>query len=162
MLKRRALNLISAFIIIILSWEVIADIVCAPFLPPPAAVLYNLCIDFIPKLWIHTLWSLIRIFSGIAVSVIIGMPAGLYMGYYKKLNRLLTPLLYLTYPVPKIALLPVVILLFGMGEISKIVMIVMIVLFQIIIALRDAALGIPKEAFYLGFSTNNPQFYWGD
>jgi NitT/TauT family transport system permease protein len=46
------------------------------------------------------------------------------------------------------ALLPIVMLLFGLGEGSKIIMIFLIVVFQIIITARDAVREIPKEAYY--------------
>lgn len=148
MLKKRAIGLILSLTVVILFWEALAGVLCVPFIPSPAAVFENLYYDLIPKLLIHIIWSLIRIFAGIIISVIIGMPVGLCMGYFKKAGRFFTPLLYLTYPVPKIALLPIVILIFGLGELSKIIMIIMIILFQIIVALRDAALCIPKETFY--------------
>jgi NitT/TauT family transport system permease protein len=148
MLKKRAANFTLSLIVIILFWEVFSNILCVPFIPSPASVLLNLYSDLIPKILIHVLWSLLRIAAGISASIILGMPIGLCMGYYKKLNGLFTPLLYLAYPVPKIALLPVIILVFGLGELSKIFMVVMIILFQIIVALRDAARSIPKEVFY--------------
>lgn len=161
MLKRRAANLILGSTAIILLWEALAGVICVPFIPSPVSVFYGLYSDFVPKLLIHILWSLLRIAAGIIISTAVGMPIGLCMGYYKKLNELFTPLLYLAYPAPKIALLPVVILIFGLGELSKIVMIVMIILFQIIVALRDAARSIPKETFYslMSLGANAPAIF---
>jgi NitT/TauT family transport system permease protein len=49
--------------------------------------------------------------------------------------------------VPKLALLPIIMLLFGLGETSKLIMIVLIIVFQIIITSRDAVKGIPTEIF---------------
>ncbi|MEN6327421.1 MAG: ABC transporter permease subunit, partial [Syntrophomonas sp.] len=59
----------------------------------------------------------------------------------------LSPMVYFTYPVPKIALLPIIMLLFGLGEASKLIMIVLIIVFQIIITSRDAVKAIPEEIF---------------
>ena len=57
-------------------------------------------------------------------------------------------MVYLTYPVPKIALLPILMLLFGVGEMSKLLLIFLIVVFQVIIAVRDGIRSIPAETFY--------------
>jgi NitT/TauT family transport system permease protein len=86
--------------------------------------------------------------AGVVLSVIVGIPIGLCMGYFVKWDRALSPLIYLTYPIPKIALLPVVMLLFGLGELSKILMIFLIIVFQVIVAVRDGVKSIPKETYY--------------
>jgi len=69
------------------------------------------------------------------------------MGYSDKMNKLLNPLIYLTYPIPKMALLPIVMTLFGLGDGSKITMIVLITVFQIIVLVRDSVINISKENY---------------
>lgn len=69
------------------------------------------------------------------------------MAYSKTWNKILNPLVYFTYPIPKTALLPIVMLLYGLGDKSKIIIIVLILVFQIIVAVRDAALNIPYETY---------------
>ena len=61
---------------------------------------------------------------------------------------MLAPIVYLTYPVPNIALLPFVMLLFGLGETSKMILLFLILVFQIVIAVRDSIRAIPAEVFY--------------
>lgn len=70
------------------------------------------------------------------------------MGYFPRADRFLAPLVYLTYPIPKIALLPILMLLAGVGEFSKILMIFLIIVFQVVIAVRDAIRTIPVETYY--------------
>ena len=70
------------------------------------------------------------------------------MGYDKKIDKLISPVVYLCYPVPKIALLPVLMLLFGIGEISKIALIFLIVVFQVIVSVRDATCNIEPQFFF--------------
>ncbi len=95
----------------------------------------------------HIAASFLRILEGILLSLLIGIPSGLLMAGYPRLNKISGPLLYFTYPIPKLALLPVVMLLMGIGEWAKITMIVLILVFQIIVATRDAALHIPKDDY---------------
>jgi len=92
-------------------------------------------------------YSLFRIFAGVVLALIIGLLIGLLMGRSLTWNKLLDPVVYLTYPVPKIALLPVVMLFFGLGETSKILMIMLILLFQIIISVRDGVKAIPENTY---------------
>ncbi len=96
----------------------------------------------------HLVYSLGRIVAGIMLAVLLGVPLGYLMGYFQRIDKLLSPLVYFTYPVPKLALLPVVMLLFGLGELSKLIMIVLIVIFQVIITSRDAVKSIPAETFH--------------
>lgn len=119
-----------------------------PIVPSPYAVFLNIVEIFAAKMSIHVLYSLGRIIAGILVSVLIGVPLGFLMGYFSRIDRLLSPMVYFTYPIPKLALLPVVMLLFGLGELSKLMMIVLIIVFQVVITSRDAVKSIPAETFH--------------
>ncbi len=93
--------------------------------------------DFLVSLW--------RVLASMALAVALAVPAGLVMGQSHGLNRLLSPLVYLTYPVPKVVLVPVVVLFFGVGDAGKIVVITLILFFQILVLVRDAAAGLRAE-----------------
>lgn len=147
-MKSKSLRRAAAFLIILLLWQLFSMAARVPFIPSPLRVLQTIAIIFKSKILMHSLYSLFRIFAGIFLSMAAGIPIGLLMGYFKWLDNMLSPFIYFIYPVPKIALLPVVMLLFGIGEASKIIMIMLIVLFQVIVAARDAACDIPKEAYY--------------
>lgn len=95
----------------------------------------------------HAGYSLARILGGLVLSVLIGVPVAAAMARYRKIDSLFAPLLYAAYPVPKIAFLPVVILLFGLGDASKVTMIVLIVSFQVAVGMRDAFKAIDTRAF---------------
>lgn len=97
----------------------------------------------------HVWASLRRVLIGTAVALFFGIIGGMLTALSKKTNRILEPLLYLSYPVPKLALLPIIMIIFGIGENTKIVMIVLIIVFQLMISIRDAVRRIPKENFYV-------------
>jgi hypothetical protein len=88
-----------------------------------------------------------RIVLGLFAAVAVGYPVGVLMGHFPRVNRLFAPVLYMTYPVPKIALLPVVMLLFGVGETSKLLLVFLIIVFQVIVGVRDAVAAIPSETY---------------
>jgi NitT/TauT family transport system permease protein len=148
MKKISAWSMVKVVIGILIVWQLLAMVLRISFIPTPITVLANIADIFFSKLAVHLLTSLMRIFAGLVASVLIGVPLGLCMGYFSVWNKRLSPLIYFTYPIPKIALLPLVMLIFGLGEFSKIFMIMLIVVFQIIISMRDAVNAIPKETFY--------------
>ena len=149
MLKKRTFyGYIAAMIILFAIWHLIAVIFNLPIIPPPLIVLDNLISIFPDKISIHGLYSIWRIVAGIFLAIIIGVPLGILMGYFNKFDRFLTPIVYLTYPIPKIALLPILMLLFGLGEMSKIIMIFLIIVFQVVVSIRDSIKNIPKEIYY--------------
>lgn len=139
---------VLGFIAIIMLWYLASLIVRLPIVPSPFRVIEELFSLPFHRLGIHVLYSVLRIVEGLAISFVLGTSLGFLMGYFPLADRILSPLVYFSYPVPKIALLPVVMLLMGLGEGAKVTMIVLIVVFQILVASRDAVREIPKEAYY--------------
>ena len=131
----------------LILWAVTAQILQMPVIPSPEQVLLRLMQKFPDTIAVHAGYSLLRIVLGLVVAVAVGYPVGVLMGYFPRVNRLLAPILYLTYPVPKIALLPVVMLLFGVGETSKMLLVFLIIVFQVVVAVRDAVAAIPPETY---------------
>jgi NitT/TauT family transport system permease protein len=143
---------LGAAFFLFLAWWGIAAAVQLPIIPSPWRVLENLAAIFVKRIAVHSAYSLWRIVAGLILAVGIGFPLGVIMGYFHRADRFLAPLVYLTYPIPKIALLPIVMLLCGVGEISKIIMIFLIIVFQVTIAVRDGIREIPAETYYPLFS----------
>jgi len=145
--KEKWQGALYSFIVMVLLWGAVAWLLNLPIIPSPGAVFQNILEIFQTKMQVHVVASLIRILAGIAIAVLLGVPLGFLMGYFDQVDKVLSPLVYFTYPVPKLALLPIVMLLFGLGETSKLIMIVLIIVFQIIITSRDAVKAIPAETF---------------
>ena len=130
-------------------WWLLAIVFNNKALPNPIDVYSTLPKTLLQGMFDHSMASLQRIVIGVFIALILGMIGGLLTGLSKKANKLLNPLLYLSYPIPKLALLPVVMIIFGIGETTKVVMIVLIIVFQIIISIRDAIRNIDKENYYV-------------
>src|SRR5205814_8603879 len=67
--------------------------------------------------------SLLRALPGFAIGTLIGILLGLAAGIARGLDEMLSPLVFLTYPVPKIVMLPVFMIWFGIGDLSKVLII---------------------------------------
>jgi NitT/TauT family transport system permease protein len=150
--KSSAADHLKVLLALLVLWQLLSAVLDLPFLPSPIAVFANTYGIFASEITAHAFWSMWRIFAGTVVSMLVGVPLGLSMGYYGALDKLLSPAVYFTYPIPKISLLPLVMLTFGLGELSKILMITMIIVFQVIVASRDAVRNIPRETFYSMYS----------
>ena len=116
-----------------------------PILPTPWAVIYAFILDLPSELGWHILVSGWRILVSMLLATVIGVPLGLVLGQNRRWDRITYPLIYVTYPVPKVALLPVIILFLGIGDVSKVFLITLILFFQVLVIVRDASSNIPSE-----------------
>jgi len=134
--------------IILIVWTLLFIFLGEKLFPPPwevFAVLARLLSG--KKIWLHMLFSLYRIVLGLTAALIIGIPIGLVSGVSSRIDGIISPVTYLLYPLPKIAFLPVFMVIFGLGDLSKIVLLFTVIVFQIIIATRDGVKGIPDRLF---------------
>jgi len=135
-----------AILILFLGWEIIALLLQNPALPCPIPAIAAFFQVFPQGLWKHFLVSTYRVLTSLFLGLALAVPLGLYIGRNSKLDKWLSPQLYLIYPIPKIALLPVIFAIFKIGDLSKIILIVIIIFFQILITTRDAAKKIPANS----------------
>jgi NitT/TauT family transport system permease protein len=118
------------------SWELATRLeILNPFyFPPFTAILlkgYELFAD--GSIWDHMWFSLTNFAVGFVVSVVLGVLLGIPMGWYKNVCKTFDPLLSGIYATPLIALLPLIIMMFGLGPISKIIMTILAAVFPILI-----------------------------
>jgi ABC-type nitrate/sulfonate/bicarbonate transport system permease component len=134
----------SVFLVLIL-WEVLARIidnkVFLPTLTAVAGVLWELLTS--GELLSHTAISTYRAMSGFALAVLIGIPLGMAMGWYRSWDHFWSPLVSLSYPVPKIGLIPLFILWLGIGNVSKIAMILVAAVYPVILSTYSGVKGTP-------------------
>ncbi len=142
------LSYLLGAVFLIILWQLVAMLMHRPIVPVPEKVFQRLAQVFTGDIAVHALYSMWRIWAGLFLAVLVGYPLGCAMGYFAKADKYLAPLVYLTYPIPKIALLPILMLLAGVGELSKIIMIFLIIVFQVVIAVRDGIKAIPEETYY--------------
>lgn len=128
-------------------WHVLSVLLDSIALPTPLTVLFAFIAGLKNDLISHLLISTFRIVCGITLAFSVAVPIGL-LSHERSVDKLVAPLIYMLYPIPHIVLLPVIILLFGIGDLSKIIMIEIIVFFQILVTTRDASRSISTNYFY--------------
>ncbi|NLZ73808.1 MAG: ABC transporter permease subunit [Bacteroidales bacterium] len=151
-IQSNALKIILGFLILNLIWFVGSKCTTTHLIVNPIDV-YRM----LPEIWnqsinMHLLASLNRIVIGITLAVFIGLLFTYLLIQNKVSQIIIESFTYIAYPIPKLALLPIVMLLAGIGEATKIIMIVLIIVFQIIINLRDGINKIPQESLLVALS----------
>jgi NitT/TauT family transport system permease protein len=131
---------------LIVLWQLAAALTDNNIFPTFLQVMKSLALNF-DSVMVHGFYSSFRLAAGVMLAVLLGMPAGILIGYHKQLSEYISPVIYLLAPIPKIALLPLIMLLFGIGDLSKIFIIFIIMFFQVVVAAHDAVKNIPREYF---------------
>lgn len=141
--------IIGGFLLFNLLWLLLALGLKMNALPMPQVVYAAWGRAISSGVLVHLAASMGRAVAGLGIALIIGLILGIPMGYFPKSDRWLGPLIYFSYPVPKLALLPIIMLLLGVGEASKIIIIVLIIVFQLVLSIRDAVRAVPEEDYAL-------------
>src|SRR4029453_7810079 len=106
----------------------------------------------------HTAVSLQRLAYGAVLGGVPALVLGIAMGLNRPIRALIDPLVAATYPVPKSAILPLALLIFGLGEGSKIFMVAIGVFFPVVINAPTGVLEINK--IYLDVGQNYKASRW--
>lgn len=159
--KRHPWAALAAFAVLIAVWEGASRLGLASplFLPPPSAVghaLAGMVTD--GSLWLNLKASLARIAVGWVMGTAGGMLVGFAMGIFSTARAVGVPLVSAFFPIPKIALLPLFILWFGIGEPSKFATIGFGVFFPTVIATYSAIDQVPRNLIRMAQSFGLP---WG-
>ena len=141
-------NFSYGFILVHLLWLYGTHFVNDRLIPSPFIVYTRVDVEFLNQMVLHVGYSLWRLFLGLSISIVLGLCFGLLMARSKAFGRLLNPLMYFLYPIPKMAFLPVVMLTFGLGNPTTIAMIVLIIVFQMMVNVRDGIISIPAENYH--------------
>jgi ABC-type nitrate/sulfonate/bicarbonate transport system permease component len=153
--KREQMLGILSPVLLILLWEAAARLawIDTRFFPAPTSVMSTFG-ELIQsgELWLHTWASMQRLFWGFLVGGIPALLLGVLMGLYRPVRAAIDPLISATYPIPKSAILPLVLLIFGLGEASKIAMVALGVFYPVLINTMSGVIQIDK--IYLDVGKN--------
>ncbi len=146
---------IASPIFLLLLWEFLSrtGMIDIRFFPPPSAIVGTF-FEMITsgEMAGHIGVSLYRIFAGFLLGVIPGIIIGLLMGLYSPVRHFVSPIVMALMPIPTLALLPIIIILFGIGDLSKVVTIAGSVFFPVVI--NTAAGVITIDSIYLDVAKN--------
>lgn len=156
--KERLLAIGSPVALLVL-WQIFSwlNVLDARFVPSPLTI-FEGGVQLVRsgELWTHLSVSLWRLAAGFLVGTIPGIAIGLVMGLSRYVRAALDPIVAATYPIPKIAILPLVMLYLGIGEASKIAIIAIAVIYLVLINTMVGVLTIDRVYFDVAKSFNAP------
>lgn len=156
-----ALMAVTAPLVILLMWEGTArlGLLDQRFFPTPSSVLVELfSMAASGELAVHLGWTLQRVAIGFVLGAVPAILLGLVLGLSPALNALLRPAIAVIYPIPKVALFPLIMLIFGLGETSKWVIVAIAVFFQVFFSTLAGVVNI--ERIYLDVAVNFGASRW--
>ena len=127
------------------------------YLPPPEAVVSR-TIKVLGEgfrsftLQEHLFWSLFRVIAGFLLGALIGIPLGYAMGLSNWFRGWFDPIVEFMRPVPPLALIPLVIIWFGIGEAGKIILLFLASLWIMAIAARAGVSGVNISKVHAAYS----------
>jgi NitT/TauT family transport system permease protein len=141
-------NHLYIIFLLILSWWLFSLALNKAVLPTPYQVFKSLIFTVKEGILIHMGVSLYRVLISLIIATITAVPAGIFLGENKDIDKYIAPIIYLTYPIPKVVFMPIILILLGIGNLSKIVVITLIVFYQMLVTTRDAAKNL-EEGYLL-------------
>jgi NitT/TauT family transport system permease protein len=155
-----------SIVLFIGAWQLFVDLRGIPpvYLPSPLAILHAL-IDMVKdgSLFTNLGATLLRIAAGFLLAAVVGIVFGIMMGMWRLVQRVADPWIAALYPLPKISLIPLLIIWLGTGEAYKIVISAVTAFFPIVMStyagVRQVDRGLIKAAEDLGASRRQAQLY---
>lgn len=154
--RRRTLYLslsIATPLVLLVLWEICsrAEILDSRFFPPPtriAAAGWQMALS--GELWQHTVPTLLRLLVGGGLGAIAGIVIGMLMGVWRPLNAALGPLFSMLYPLPKIAIFPILLMIFGPTELPKVISVFVTTFFMLQISTVSGVWAIDRQLLEAG------------
>ena len=140
---------------ILVAWEAAARSgLWSPLIFPSLVKISSELVAFFGKAeYRHEAWvSLYRALSGFALAAAVGVPLGMVMGRSRWAGALLDPLFSGTYAMPKLALFPIFIFVFGIGSLSKVALVFLECLYPIVIVTSQGARGVNKVLLWTAWN----------
>ncbi|MEG2883106.1 MAG: taurine ABC transporter permease TauC [Acinetobacter sp.] len=168
--RHRSLALsLSSVLSVLVIWYLITALKIVPslFLPSPQAV-WQKFLEVSQQgfmkatLWQHLAASISRVLLALVAAIAIGVPLGLWMGLNKWVRAVLDPLVELLRPIPPLAYLPLLVIWFGIGETTKVLLIFFSILAPVIISSTHGVLShqLNRERAALSLGASQSQVFW--
>jgi NitT/TauT family transport system permease protein len=145
----------AVFIVLFILWEIGSrtGVISALVLPAPSEALAALRDLWVSgELWLHLGASLQRLFLGWTIGSVLGISLGLLIGLFSLVRAGVSPLVSAIFPIPKIALLPLFIIWFGIGEESKVALILFGTFFPTVIFTYGGVDNVDRSLIRMGQS----------
>lgn len=153
-----------SFLLAWVLWEVVSHQLEDPQLFPHIHHIFERIFELFqsPEFLNDLLMSFLRLCAGLSISAPLALFFGVLVGRSELLDRLLSPVLSFVYPLPKVALLPLMAVFLGIGDSSKIVLIALGTFFLCFVNIRQGMKTIFESPLFDVMTLYSPTslFFW--
>jgi NitT/TauT family transport system permease protein len=157
--------MLSAPVLILAVWELLSRThTINPIFWPPPSSLWDTAVELIRHdgLLTDVRVSFLRILGGFLLGAFPGVILGLAMGLFWPIRAFVMPVAAAFYAIPKISILPLVIIAFGIGETSKYVIVALSIFFLVVLNTMSGVMAIDRSFLDVAhnFGASRAQLFW--
>ncbi len=139
----------ASILLLLLFWEIASVVIRAlkegrEYLPNPVVAIREM-VRLGPFLFRNFWISAWRLVLAILIAFFTGYPLGLLVGHERRLDLFISPVIYIVYPIPQVAFILLLFLIFGIGHPVKVAIVAIAIFFQLLVSARGAAKQISLE-----------------
>ena len=142
---------IAALVFFVALWEAICRVFHVPgyLVPPPSAIFVETW-QLIGQVSMHTLATTQTTLLGFAASLIVSLPLAILLTASPAVANTVYPVLVLTQSIPKVALAPILVVIFGSNELPRVVVTFLVAFFPLVLSIAAGITAVPPELIELG------------
>ena len=142
---------VAALIVFVLLWELVCRVFSIPaFLVPAPSAIWADTWKLAGPVWMHTLATTQTTLLGFFASLIVSLPLAVLLTSSPMIANTLYPLLVLTQSIPKVALAPILVVIFGSNELPRVVVTFLVAFFPLVLSIAAGITSVPPELIELG------------
>jgi NitT/TauT family transport system permease protein len=142
---------IAALILFVAIWEVVCRVFHVPaYLVPAPSAIWADTWKTIGPVAMHTLATTQTTLLGFLASVIVSLPLAILLTASPVLANAIYPLLVLTQSIPKVALAPILVVIFGTNELPRVIVAFLVAFFPLVLSIAAGITSVPPELIELG------------
>ena len=142
---------VAALAILVVLWELVCRLFHVPqYLVPAPSAIFTDTAALSGPVALHTLATAETVLLGFAASVVISLPLAVLITASPVIANAIYPLLVLTQSIPKVALAPILVVIFGSNELPRVVVTFLVAFFPLVLSIAAGITAVPPELIELG------------
>jgi NitT/TauT family transport system permease protein len=142
---------IAALLVFVVLWELSCRLFKIPaYLVPAPSAIWTDTWKLVGPVWMHTLATTQTTLLGFAASLIVSLPLAVLLTASPVIANAIYPLLVLTQSIPKVALAPILVVIFGSNELPRVVVTFLVAFFPLVLSIAAGITSVPPELIELG------------
>jgi NitT/TauT family transport system permease protein len=150
---------LGALVIFVVAWELICRVFHVPaYLVPAPSAIWTDTVELSGPVAMHTLATTETVLLGFLASVVVSLPLAVLITSSPMMANAIYPLLVVTQSIPKVALAPILVVIFGSNELPRVVVTFLVAFFPLVLSIAAGITSVPPELIELGRACKAP--YW--